>query len=192
MIILHHLRILRKHAPGIKPLVAMNKCESLCNGSDAIAEARKLVFGDAIAISAETGLGMIVPYETLKPLLEDYMLRFLNSKGAGQPWKEAYCSNLNDYCGLNHLDNKPTKADEGQMAVMHQIANTYKKEYLRLPTTRLNRWLRKLRRFFSFHFNSFTIFTVVVNGTHFICLFRKHSWKDRAAQTKIKYFIQVK
>ncbi|KAJ6715594.1 GTPASE DER [Salix viminalis] len=51
----------RKHAPGIKPIVAMNKSESLCDGvgsiSDAADEALMLGFGDPIAISAETGTG---------------------------------------------------------------------------------------------------------------------------------------
>ncbi|KAJ4846909.1 hypothetical protein Tsubulata_010302 [Turnera subulata] len=104
---------LRKHAPGIKPIVAMNKCESLCDGSDAIAEAiseaRTLGFGDPIAISAETGLGMTVLYETLRPLLEDYMLQFLNNN-----------RNLHDSCGLNHLDN-PTEVDESKLPLQLAI-----------------------------------------------------------------------
>lgn len=77
-------RWLRKHAPGINPIVAMNKCESLCDGvgsiADAACEARMLGFGDPIAMSAETGLGMTTLYEVLRPLLEDYMLQVLNSK----------------------------------------------------------------------------------------------------------------
>jgi predicted GTPase len=74
----------RKHAPGIKPIVAMNKSESLCDGvgsiSDAADEARMLGFGDPIAISAETGLGMAALHDALQPLIEDYMLQVLNSK----------------------------------------------------------------------------------------------------------------
>lgn len=74
----------RKHAPGIKPIVAMNKSESLCDGvgsiSDAADEALMLGFGDPIAISAETGLGMAALRDALQPLIEDYMLQVLNSK----------------------------------------------------------------------------------------------------------------
>ena len=74
----------RKHAPGIKPIVAMNKSESLCDGvgsiSDAADEALMLGFGDPIAISAETGLGMAALHDALQPLIEDYMLQVLNSK----------------------------------------------------------------------------------------------------------------
>lgn len=75
---------LRKHAPGINPIIAMNKSESLCDGvgsiSDAADEARMLGFGDPIAISAETGLGMTALHDALQPLFEDYMLQVLNSK----------------------------------------------------------------------------------------------------------------
>lgn len=77
---------LRRHASGIKPIVAMNKCESLYDGGNSLKaaadEAYRLGFGDPIAISAETGLGMIELYEVLKPVLEDYMLRVLNGKAA--------------------------------------------------------------------------------------------------------------
>lgn len=75
---------LRKHAPGIKPIVVMNKSESLDDGAGSIAavagEAHMLGFGDPIALSAETGLGMTELYEALKPLLEDHMLRVVNGK----------------------------------------------------------------------------------------------------------------
>ncbi|KAG6652354.1 hypothetical protein I3843_05G000600 [Carya illinoinensis] len=78
---------LRRHASGIKLIVAMNKCESLFNGSSSLKaaadEAYRLGFGDPIAISAETGLGMTELYEVLKPMLEDYMLPVLND-GANQ------------------------------------------------------------------------------------------------------------
>ncbi|KAF9690337.1 hypothetical protein SADUNF_Sadunf01G0185000 [Salix dunnii] len=74
----------RKNAPGIKPIVAMNKSESLCDGvgsiSDAADEARMLGFGDPIAISAETGLGMAALHDALQPLIEDYMLQVLNRR----------------------------------------------------------------------------------------------------------------
>ncbi|KAJ4717652.1 GTPase Der-like [Melia azedarach] len=73
---------LRKHAPQIKPIVAMNKCESLHDGTGSLAGAAAetliLGFGDPIAISAETGLGMTELYETLRPSLEDYMVQVLN------------------------------------------------------------------------------------------------------------------
>ncbi|XP_061357273.1 uncharacterized protein LOC133301637 isoform X3 [Gastrolobium bilobum] len=69
---------LRKHAPQIKPIVAMNKSESLFDASGSLAavanEMCRLGFGDPIAISAETGLGMHDLYLSLKPVLEDYIL----------------------------------------------------------------------------------------------------------------------
>ncbi|RZR76238.1 hypothetical protein BHM03_00000902 [Ensete ventricosum] len=54
----------------------------------------------------------------------------------------------------------------GRVAVMRQVVDTYQKWCLRLPTARLNRWLRKVMS--------------------------RHSWKDQATQPKIKYFTQVK
>ncbi|CAL9028962.1 unnamed protein product [Prunus brigantina] len=77
-------RWLRKHAPGINLVVAMNKSESLLDGSGSLmaaaAETYRLGFGDPIAISAETGLGMQDLYGSLKPKLEDYMLQVLNNE----------------------------------------------------------------------------------------------------------------
>ncbi|KAM5586453.1 hypothetical protein ABKV19_005393 [Rosa sericea] len=77
-------RWLRKHAPGINIVVAMNKSESLFDGSGSLAaaaaEAYRLGWGDPIAISAETGLGMQDLYGSLKPMLEDYMLSVLNNQ----------------------------------------------------------------------------------------------------------------
>lgn len=55
---------------------------------------------------------------------------------------------------------------KGRIAVMREVVDTYEKWCLRLPTARLNRWLRKVMS--------------------------RHSWKDQAAQPKIKYFTQVK
>ncbi|KAL3620754.1 hypothetical protein CASFOL_035666 [Castilleja foliolosa] len=55
---------------------------------------------------------------------------------------------------------------KGQFAVMRQVVDTYEKWCRRLPTSRLNRWLRKVMS--------------------------RHSWKDLSAQPKIKYFTQVK
>lgn len=36
---------------------------------------------------------------------------------------------------------------KGRMAVMHQVVDTYEKWCSRLPTARLNRWLRKVHTF---------------------------------------------
>lgn len=72
----------RKFAPGIKPILAMNKSESLHDATGSLTqaseEAQMLGFGEPIAISAETGLGMTALYEVLRPLLEDYMVKVLN------------------------------------------------------------------------------------------------------------------
>ncbi|XP_075106667.1 uncharacterized protein LOC107774689 isoform X1 [Nicotiana tabacum] len=73
---------LRKNAPGMKTIVVMNKAESLddYDGSlaSAVGEAYTLGFGDPIALSAETGLGMVELHETLRPLLEEYVLQNIN------------------------------------------------------------------------------------------------------------------
>ncbi|KAL8517413.1 hypothetical protein ACS0TY_015596 [Phlomoides rotata] len=55
---------------------------------------------------------------------------------------------------------------KGRLAVMRQVDDIYEKWCCRLPTARLNRWLRKVMS--------------------------RHSWKDQSAQPKIKYFTQVK
>lgn len=72
---------LRRNASGLKIILAMNKAESLADryGSyvAAAAEAHSLGFGDPIAISAETGLGMVELYESLRPVLDDYMLQVI-------------------------------------------------------------------------------------------------------------------
>ncbi|KAK7348299.1 hypothetical protein VNO80_22850 [Phaseolus coccineus] len=89
---------LRKHAPQIKPIVAMNKSESLFDANDSLATAAneicRLGFGDPIAISAETGLGMHELYVSLRPLLEDYMLRVLNDEGDHENSHDEDSSNL--------------------------------------------------------------------------------------------------
>ncbi|CAJ1941607.1 unnamed protein product [Sphenostylis stenocarpa] len=78
---------LRKHAPQIKPIVAMNKSESLFDANDSLATAAnemcRLGFGDPVAISAETGIGMPDLYMSLRPLLENYMLRVSNDIDEG-------------------------------------------------------------------------------------------------------------
>ncbi|XP_057799688.1 uncharacterized protein LOC131015339 [Salvia miltiorrhiza] len=70
---------LRKHAPGMKTIVVMNKAELLDNISgslgSAAGEAYTLGFGDPIALSAETGFGLAELSEALRPLLEDYVLQ---------------------------------------------------------------------------------------------------------------------
>lgn len=75
---------LRKHAPGIKIVLVMNKSESLDESDGSLAaaagEAYRLGFGDPVAISAETGLGMAELYGALKPLLEEHMLQVLNEE----------------------------------------------------------------------------------------------------------------
>ncbi|KAJ8767866.1 hypothetical protein K2173_020806 [Erythroxylum novogranatense] len=92
---------LRKHAPGIRPIIAMNKSESLCDGANSITdvadEARRLGFGDPIAVSAETGLGMTTLYDVLQPLLEDYLLQALDSKKSNE------CGSSYDH-GLEQVD----------------------------------------------------------------------------------------
>ncbi|CAH9074263.1 unnamed protein product [Cuscuta epithymum] len=73
---------LRKHASGIKIVVVMNKAEALADSDGSLAaaagEAYRLGFGDPIAVSAETGFGMAALHETLRPLLEEYVLQNLN------------------------------------------------------------------------------------------------------------------
>lgn len=75
---------LRKHAPGIKTTVVMNKAELLddITGSLAAAagEAYTLGFGDPIALSAETGLGMTELYGALRSSLEEYALQVIKGK----------------------------------------------------------------------------------------------------------------
>ncbi|XP_048503819.1 uncharacterized protein LOC104908706 [Beta vulgaris subsp. vulgaris] len=75
---------LRRHAPGIKIVLVMNKSESLDESDGSLAaaagEAYRLGFGDPIAISAETGLGMAELYDALKPLLEEHMVQVLNDE----------------------------------------------------------------------------------------------------------------
>lgn len=75
---------LLKHAPGVRTILAMNKSESLDDHrgylTSAAGEAHKLGYGDPIAISAETGLGMVDLYESLLPLLEEYMLNAIDGQ----------------------------------------------------------------------------------------------------------------
>ncbi|KAL4179596.1 hypothetical protein AMTRI_Chr13g88110 [Amborella trichopoda] len=140
---------LRKNAPGIRIVLVMNKSESLDEHSGSltgvVAEAHSLGFGDPIPISAETGFGMVELYEALRPLLEEYMIQ----KMEGIP-----------VVFVSALEGR------GRTTIMKRVVEIYEKWCLRLPTARLNCWLRKVMS--------------------------RHSWKDQAAQPKIKYFTQVK
>lgn len=75
---------LRKHAPGMKTIVVMNKAELLDNISGSLGaaagEAYTLGFGDPIALSAETGFGLAELCEALRTPLEDYVLQNINGK----------------------------------------------------------------------------------------------------------------
>lgn len=75
---------LRKHAPGMKTIVVMNKAELLDNMSGSLGaaagEAYTLGFGDPIALSAETGFGLAELSVALRPLLEDYVLQNIDGK----------------------------------------------------------------------------------------------------------------
>ncbi|XP_038903771.1 GTPase Der isoform X2 [Benincasa hispida] len=76
---------LRRHAPDINLVVAMNKSESLFDSNGTILaaalEAQRLGFGDPVPISAETGLGMQELYCAIKPVLEKYMLKVISDNG---------------------------------------------------------------------------------------------------------------
>lgn len=73
-------RWLRKRAPGLKTIVVINKAEMLDAFSGSLAasigEAYSLGFGEAVTLSAETGLGMSELHESLKPILEEYILQY--------------------------------------------------------------------------------------------------------------------
>ncbi|KAK8588809.1 hypothetical protein V6N13_087704 [Hibiscus sabdariffa] len=92
-------RWLRKHAPGITPIVAMNKSESLHNDPNSFAEAAtevlKFGFGEPIAISAETGLGMTTLYESLRPMLESYMNKVLDGNSSQDENFNRNCDSCN-------------------------------------------------------------------------------------------------
>ncbi|KAA3472076.1 GTPase Der-like isoform X1 [Gossypium australe] len=102
---------LRKHAPGINPIVAMNKSESLHKDPNSFAEAAtealKLGFGEPIAISAETGLGMTALHESLRPMLENYMAKVLDGKSSQD-------ENLSQ-------DNDSSKNDESKLPLQLAI-----------------------------------------------------------------------
>ncbi|KAI5447253.1 hypothetical protein KIW84_014924 [Lathyrus oleraceus] len=92
----------RRNAPQIKPILVINKSESLFDADDSLTSAAnemsrfdaddslasaanemsRLGFGDPIAISAETGLGMHDLFLSLKPVLEDYIVSLFNDESA--------------------------------------------------------------------------------------------------------------
>ncbi|XP_039024972.1 GTPase Der-like [Hibiscus syriacus] len=96
-------RWLCKHAPGINLIVAMNKSESLHNDTNSFAEAAtealKLGFGEPIAISADTGLGMTTLYESLWPMLESYMNKVLDGNSSQD-------ENFNQNCDSCKVDEE--------------------------------------------------------------------------------------
>ncbi|KAF4360605.1 hypothetical protein F8388_017631 [Cannabis sativa] len=105
---------LRKHAPDIKLVVALNKSECFFDGNNSLvsvaAEAYRLGFGDPIAISAETGLGLQDLYEALRPKLEDYMLKVLNDE-------DAEGSNLNH----ETQDSSSSEVEESKLSLQLAI-----------------------------------------------------------------------
>ncbi|KAL0741846.1 hypothetical protein Bca4012_083359 [Brassica carinata] len=97
---------LRKHAPQIKPIVVMNKSESIGESlSEVASEALALGFGEPTAISAETGLGMTALYQVLHPLLEDYMVH-----------------TLNDRCSQDDVPSEENLSDEDESKLPLQLA----------------------------------------------------------------------
>lgn len=90
----------------------------------------------------------------------------------------------------------------GRTALMRQVISTYEKWCSRLPTARLNRWLRKVSAdAFQHIFVSPSPVVEQVNLCSDDCflallglaqVMSRHSCKDQAAQPKIKYFTQVK
>ncbi|MFS7990568.1 putative P-loop containing nucleoside triphosphate hydrolase [Helianthus anomalus] len=67
---------LRKHTLEIKIITVMNKAESLDDRFGSASEAaRTWGFGDPVALSAETGLGMNDLYQVLRALLEQHMFQ---------------------------------------------------------------------------------------------------------------------
>ncbi|KAK1380990.1 hypothetical protein POM88_027734 [Heracleum sosnowskyi] len=73
--------------------------------SSASGEALRLGFGDSIALSAETGQGMVELYEALMPLLEDYMVQLLNGLEA---WASGHLEDFGQLIsafGLSSIQN---------------------------------------------------------------------------------------
>ncbi|BFI29491.1 GTPase [Marchantia polymorpha subsp. ruderalis] len=79
---------LRKTAPHVKVVVALNKAEGIYNDSTgrlmaALGETHQLGFGDPTPISAESGEGMGDLYDTLRPLLEEAQAEILKNSPEG-------------------------------------------------------------------------------------------------------------
>ncbi|KAF5784370.1 putative P-loop containing nucleoside triphosphate hydrolase [Helianthus annuus] len=72
---------LRKHAPEVKIITVMNKAESLDDGLGSASEARTLRFGDHVALSAETGLGMNDLHQVRMPSLEQQHMLLQTVRG---------------------------------------------------------------------------------------------------------------
>ncbi|KAL3694628.1 hypothetical protein R1sor_008279 [Riccia sorocarpa] len=86
-------RWLRKTAPHVKVVTAVNKAEGIHNDSSgrlmaAIGEAHQLGFGDPVPISAESGEGMADLYDSLRPLVEEAQEEIEKDRGGVQEIKE--------------------------------------------------------------------------------------------------------
>ncbi|KAF5784432.1 putative GTP binding domain, P-loop containing nucleoside triphosphate hydrolase [Helianthus annuus] len=80
---------LRKHAPGIKIVTIINTTESLDDGFGSASEvAHTLEFGYPVALSAETGLGMIDLYEVFRPLIEQQHMLLQTVQGTDETNEE--------------------------------------------------------------------------------------------------------
>lgn len=86
---------LRKVAPHVKVVVALNKAEGIHHDPTgrlmaALGETHQLGFGDPVPLSAEAGEGMGDLFDTLRPLLEEAQ-EAIRKRGPGKqktcgPW----------------------------------------------------------------------------------------------------------
>ncbi|KAJ0873036.1 putative P-loop containing nucleoside triphosphate hydrolase [Helianthus annuus] len=77
------------HAPGMKIVMIMNTAESLDDGFGSASEvARTLGFGDPVALSTETGLGMNDLYQVLRPLFEQQHMLLQTVQGTDESNEE--------------------------------------------------------------------------------------------------------
>ncbi|KAF5783309.1 putative P-loop containing nucleoside triphosphate hydrolase [Helianthus annuus] len=80
---------LRKHAPGMKIVTIINTTESLDDGFGSASEAtRTLGFGDPVALSTETGLGMNDLYQVLRPWFEQQHMLLQTVQGTDETNEE--------------------------------------------------------------------------------------------------------
>ncbi|PNT70193.1 hypothetical protein BRADI_2g07437v3 [Brachypodium distachyon] len=212
---------LRKHASGIHTIVAMNKSESLDEHgvlTSAAGEAHRLGFGDPVAISAETGLGMAELYEILRPLFEEYMFQLPNN-GLNQddPTSEAE-ANEGDESKLPLQLAIVGRPNVGKSTLLNALLQ--EQRVLVGPEAGLTR--DSIRA--EFQFDNRSVYLVDTAGwmersgkekgpsslsvvqsrknlmrAHIVALvldaekvMSRHSWKDSATQPKVKYFTQVK